>query len=296
VEAAGLEAGRPGSITSRISRVDGVSRLDKLTRAGAGPDLWRVVGPVAAQPAARARGRLVLAVCACPYTRTGDAVRAARASQPHPLPSPRGHRSTPRPRPTSPPRLRRGAMAARRSAARRRRRGVGATGPPDDAAPSAANRRPSGPASPSAVRLCGPCWGWLRGPELNAAGVRPSWWRSLPARTERRGEAFDLLLDMRAKGRTRRPRTRPPGCRRRRTRRQCPRHRRRRRLRGTTPTLGTAPNFAGAAAAQPGAAANPVGRFSCRNGVRRRLASRPRPRHVPPACAGRAHGRELPPS
>jgi hypothetical protein len=33
--------------------------VDKLTRGGASRDLWRVVGPVPAQPAARARGRVV---------------------------------------------------------------------------------------------------------------------------------------------------------------------------------------------------------------------------------------------
>jgi hypothetical protein len=153
--------------------------------------------------------------------------------------------------------------------------------------------RPREPVGRSSLRAV---LGLVKRPEPDAAGVRPELVAvtACSNRAPRRG--VRPLLDMRAKGRTRRPRTRPPGCRRRRTRRQCPRHRRRRRLRGTTPTLGTAPNFAGAAAAQPGAAANPVGRFSCRNGVRRRLASRPRPRHVPPACAGRAHGRELPPS
>jgi hypothetical protein len=159
----------------------------------------------------------------------------------------------------------------------------------------------------------------------------------MPARTERRGDAFDLLLDMRAKGRTRGPgparrvpaapdqpaaptpplpgprndrarchqpqtpqrrerrannvtgnyRAGSPGCGRRRQlcADRCGRSDtpalRQRRLRGTTPRLGTAPTRAGA----PLRLNLPRGSrrgwaLSCRDGVRRRVASRRRPLHA----------------
>jgi hypothetical protein len=49
------------------------------------------------------------------------------------------------------------------------------------------------PRAPSAVRLCGPFWGWLRGPEPDVAGVRPDRMAVKPARTERGGDAFVLV-------------------------------------------------------------------------------------------------------
>jgi hypothetical protein len=59
----------PGSTAGRVSQ------LDKLTRGGVSRDLWQVVSPVRAQPAAEARGRVVWRVLSAGTTRTGDAVR-----------------------------------------------------------------------------------------------------------------------------------------------------------------------------------------------------------------------------
>jgi hypothetical protein len=120
------------------------SPTGKLPGAGACRDPWRVVGPVPTQLSTPARGRLVLAGCACRYTRTGTRrpFRAARPAQRHPLPSPSGHRPTPRPRRLrgTTPRLGtahplRGSAAAAQPAARRRpatladRRAILASGP-----------------------------------------------------------------------------------------------------------------------------------------------------------------------
>jgi hypothetical protein len=84
---------RPGPTAGRVPRLARGSRFaaDKLTRAGASRDPWRVVGPVQAQPATRARGRVVWAGCPCRHTRTGDAapVPAAGPSEPCPLPAAR---------------------------------------------------------------------------------------------------------------------------------------------------------------------------------------------------------------
>jgi hypothetical protein len=80
----------PGATASRSPRLDRGSRPPKLTRAGAGRDPWRVLGPMQPQPASRARGRVVLAGCACRTTRTGT-------RRPFALPDRGNHTSYPAP-------------------------------------------------------------------------------------------------------------------------------------------------------------------------------------------------------
>jgi hypothetical protein len=83
-----LTAARPGALdaVARLADPESVLGLlevdldrppNKLTRAGAHRDPWRVVGPLPTQPFTPVRGRLVLAGCGVPVHPDGG--RGARS-------------------------------------------------------------------------------------------------------------------------------------------------------------------------------------------------------------------------